>query len=152
MTNNKKSKWGFGVFALYGVFVLFILTLVLYVSLQDFQVVEKDYYKKDLAYQDQIDRMDLTNQLEKKLTVDLSPQGGNIIINFPVEKNKDISGAIKFFRPSNSRLDFEVAIDADSLGKQEIDINSMVRGYWKMKMNWTVDSVEYYKQEPLIIN
>ena len=149
---NKKSKWGFGVFALYGVFILFILSLVMYVSLQDIQVVEKDYYKKDLAYQDQIGRIERANQLEKKLTINVSPESGNILINFPVEANKEISGSIKLFRPSNARLDFEIAIDTDSMGVQEIDITSLVSGYWKMKMNWTVDSIGYYQEEPLVIN
>jgi len=132
----KKSRWGIGLFALYGVFVLFMLSLVMYVSLQDIQVVEEDYYQKDLAYQEQIDRMNRTDKLEKKLTIDFSPENGNIQVNFPVEINKDISGVIEFFRPSNSRLDFEIAIEADSLGIQEIELEPMARGYWKMKMSW----------------
>ncbi|MCK5124667.1 MAG: FixH family protein [candidate division Zixibacteria bacterium] len=149
---NKKSKWGFGLFFLYGGFVAFMLSIVLYVSIQDFQLVEKNYYKIDLAYQDQIDRMDRTNQLEKKLTINLSPVSENFLVTFPVEIDKEISGVIEFFRPSNARLDFKVPIETDSLGVQEVGTKSMARGYWKVKVNWTVDSVEYYSQETIMIN
>lgn len=150
--NNQKSKWGVGVSILYSIFVLFILTLVMYVSLQDIQLVEKNYYEKDLTYQDQYERIDRTNQLEKKLTITMSDESGNIFVNFPVEINKQISGNIKFFRPSNAGLDFEVPIKTDSLGVQQIDTKSMTRGFWKVQINWTVDTVEYYQQEPLMIN
>ncbi len=153
MTDKTKiSKWGFGVFALYGGFVFFILALVLYVSLQDIQLVEKDYYQKDLAYQDQIDRIDRTNLLSDKPTIDISGENGNILVKFPIQKNENIEGTIKFFKPSNSRYDFETTIKTDSLGVQEIDTKSMVRGFWKVNLDWKIDSIEYYSQEPLMIN
>lgn len=149
---TKKSKWGLGIFLLYGLFVIFILSLVMFASVHDVQLVEKNYYQKDLAYQDQIDRVDRTSRLEKKLTMDMSGENGNIKIKFPVGKNKIIEGTIKFFRPSNSRYDFEIPIKADSLGTQEIDTKLMIRGFWKVNLNWKVDSIEYYQQEPLMIN
>lgn len=152
MAKNNKSKWGIGVFILYGGFVLFILVLVMYVSIQDIQLVEEEYYQKDLAYQQQIDRIDRTNQLEEKLILNLPDENGNMLIKFPVKKNKEISGTIKFFRPSNDHLDFELPVETDSLGILQIDTKTMARGFWKVKVNWTIDSVEYFKQEPLMIN
>lgn len=150
--NSKKSKWGLGVFALYGGFVIFILSMIMYVSTQDIQLVAKDYYRKDLVYQNQIDRINRTNRLERKVTIDASSEDGNIIVQFPVDRVSEISGIIKFFRPSNARLDFEVPIEVDSLGVQQIDSESIVSGFWKVKIDWTIDSVEYYYQEPLMIN
>lgn len=149
---NRKSKWGFGVFILYGGFVVFILSLVIFTTRHDMQLVDKDYYQKDQAYQEQIERINRTNQLDEKLAITWSSASGNILIKFPVEKNKQISGNIKFFRPSNAQLDFEVPIKIDSLSVQEIDSRPLSRGYWKVIANWTVDSIEYYQQEPLIIN
>ena len=134
--------------------VIFMLAMVMYVSFQDFQLVEKDYYQKDLAYQNQIDRIERTNKLEQKPSIEISTETGNIFVKFPVENNKNIEGTIKFFKPSNSRYDFEIPIEIDSLGIQEIIINSkkMIPGFWKVNLNWKVDSVEYFSQEPLMIN
>ena len=153
MTDTKtKSKWGFGVFFLYSVFVIFILALVMYVSLQDFQLVEKDYYAKDLIYQKQIDRINRANKLAKKPTVRMSGESENILIDFQGSNNKNITGTIKFFKPSNARYDFELPIEIDSLGRQEINTKSMIPGFWKINIDWTIDSVEYFTQEPLMIN
>ena len=62
---SKKSAWGIGIFAGYGVFIIFVLALVLYASIQDVQLVEESYYEKGLAYQDRIDRRDRANQLAR---------------------------------------------------------------------------------------
>ncbi len=148
----KKSKWGWGVSALYIGFVFFILILIMYASIQDFQMVEENYYEKDLAYQKQIDRMERANRLEKNVSALYNSSTGNIIVQFPVEKYKDISGIIKMFRPSNAELDFEIPIRVDSLGVQEIKTDKMVRGYWLVKILWKLDSVEYFSQSPLMIN
>ena len=82
MTNKKhKSKWGYGVAFLYGGFVLFMLSIVFYVSFQDFQMVEDDYYRKELVYQDQIDKMERTRKNNSDVSVEIA-SSGNILIKF----------------------------------------------------------------------
>jgi hypothetical protein len=150
--NKSKSKWGIGVFLLYGSFVFFILMLVMFVSIQNFDMVEKNYYKKELAYQEQIDRIERTNQLENNISIDFSSETGNIQIKFPVEKSNRVSGTIKFFRPSNANLDFELPIQLDSMMIQEIVSEKVLRGYWLIKIIWSADSIEYYSEMPFFVN
>ncbi len=148
----KKSKWGWGLSAFLIGFVLFILALVISASFQDVQMVEDNYYQKGLDYQEQIDRMERADKLEKKVSASYNSTSGNIEVVFPIMENKELSGVIKMFRPSNAGLDFDVPILIDSSGVQEIKADRMLRGYWQIKILWKVDSLEYFSQLPLIIN
>lgn len=149
---KSKSKWGVGVFSLYGSFVFFILILVMFVSIQKFDFVEDNYYQKELVYQEQIDRIARTNNLEGKISVEFLANLEKIQINFPVAISNEITGTIKFFRPSNSNLDFELPIQLDSLMTQEVDAEKVVRGYWQIKINWSSDSIDYYSEIPFFVN
>ncbi len=152
MTNkNKKSKWGYGITLLYVGFVLFMLAIVFYVSFQDFQMVEDDYYQKELVYQDQIDKLERTRKNNADVIIKIA-DNGNILLKFPVMNNMDITGDIKLFRPSNVRMDIDLPVELDTSGTQEIETTKMARGYWKVKIDWMADSVEYYSQSPLFLN
>ncbi|MFH2036367.1 MAG: FixH family protein [Candidatus Zixiibacteriota bacterium] len=150
--NKNKSKWGMGIYAFYGSFIIFILVLVLYVSIQDFQMVEDNYYEKDLAYQNQIDKIGRAGQLEKDVEIGFSADNQRLKLTFPVLDPQPIEGQIVFYRPSNSRYDVAVPIKVDSLGNQEIEISNLIRGNWQLKISWMVDSVEYYSQSRIIVN
>ena len=141
---SRKSKWGIGLFILYGGFVLFMLTLVLYVSFQDMQLVEKDYYKKDLAYHDQIDKRERAQDFRDKMKIDFLPGEEKIMIQFSPKISGEISGVIRFFRPDGAEKDFQVAVDVDSLNIQFVPSRAMARGLWRIKIDWMVDSVEYF--------
>ncbi len=147
-----KSKWGWGISVLFIGFVLFILALVISASLQDVQLVEDNYYQKGLDYQGQIDRMERADKLEKNVSASYNSTSGNIEVVFPVMENMELSGVIKMFRPSNAGLDFDVPIQVDSSGVQEIKADRMLHGYWQIKILWKADSLEYFSQLPLIIN
>jgi hypothetical protein len=151
-SDTKKSKWGWGIAIFFIGSLLFILTLVLLASFRDVQLVEDDYYQKGLDYQQQIDRIKRTNELDRKVTAAYNTSSGNIEVTFPSMGNKAISGTIKMFRPSNRRYDFEVPIKVDSSGVQEIASEKMLPGYWQLKILWKVDSVEYFSQIPLMVN
>lgn len=147
--HSRKSRWGVGLFFLYGGFVLFMLILVLYVSFQDMQLVEKDYYKKDLAYQDLIDKRDRAQNLMK---IDFLTREETIMIRFSPEISGEITGTIRFFRPDGAEKDFQVAIEVDSINTQYVPAHDMARGLWRIKIDWMVDSVGYFHQTPLVVN
>jgi hypothetical protein len=153
MSNQpKKSKWGWGLAIAFIAALIFISSIVLYVTCQEVQPVEDEPYQKGLNYQQQIDRIKRTNALDKKVTASYNASAGNIEVRFPAMDNKRISGTIKMFRPSDSHYDFEVPIKTDSIGIQRIASNRMIPGYWQIKILWKVDSVEYFSQIPLMIN
>jgi len=144
------SKWGYGVYVLFIGFVLFILTLIIYVSSQDMQIVEADYYKKAYKYQDHINNKKNSRQLAVDVKIEYDPAKDKILILFP-NSTSDLEGKIQLFRPSDIRLDRKFTIEVDSLGIQEINVENFIAGLWKIKIDWSVDTVAYYYQSPLYL-
>ncbi|MCK4562677.1 MAG: FixH family protein, partial [Flavobacteriaceae bacterium] len=101
--------------------------------------VSEDYYKDELHYQEDIDKLKNALKLEQNITLNNSEKG--ITILFP--KNIDyqqIKGEVYFQRLSNIKLDFtkEIALKSN---KMFIPDSLLVSGKWIVKIDWK------YKEE-----
>lgn len=149
---TNKSNWGTGITILYSSFVLFILFIVLIAALQDYDLVHKDYYQKEIAYQEQIDRVNRTNSLTDPPRVEYLTDEGAVLLHFPDSAtNNSLTGSVVFFRPSDASLDRKVVLELDSKGQQKIQLQRLSRGNWKMQLYWAIDSVDYYYEESIYI-
>ena len=154
MNEKKKadSKWGWGIFVLYGSFVMFILSIVFYASFQNFELVEKDYYQKEMNYQSQIEKESKSVRLSSKITIAFESTDKKVTISFPNDFELDeITGEVYFFRPSNSNLDFKLPLKLNENYLQEVNSDNLVDGLWKIKINWTATGNEYYFEDTVII-
>ncbi len=154
MTEEKKnkSKWGIGIALLYGGFVVFMLTIVIFSTMQDFSLVEDNYYQKSLSYQTKIDNMKNTEKLSVKPFVKINSNEKSLTVTFPdsVAKN-GISGTLLFFRPSDKRADQMVPIDLNSSNQMILSTTRFLKGYWVMKLSWESEGTSYYQEENLTI-
>src|SRR5690606_28600828 len=111
-------------------------------------MVSDDYYRDEQVFQKQIDKTINTNNLEKQPSV--LKENNNLVIIFP-EELKNSTGKINFFRPSNSKLDFELNLELNSEAKQLINIDKLTIGKWKIKLNWKQDTTEYYLERDVFL-
>lgn len=144
------SLWGKGVWLLYGGFVAFILACVAIVAMQHIDLVESDYYEKGLDYQKQIKRIELGSG--EAPTVALNNDDESVLIGFnPSIIIPDFTGTILFFRPSDSRLDFEIPLKLDSSGSQKVLDNRLKSGYWRVKIAWQARQESYYSEHQIFM-
>ena len=149
----KKSKfnWGAGIFITILLFMIITISTAVFLINQDVDLVASDYYNKGIHHQEQIDRMNRTNALDEK--VQINPESGFIRLIFPkLFAQKSLSGTIQFYRPSDSKKDFTIPISIDTSAQQIVSTQTLNKGYWTVKLNWTQDSVEYYKESSFVIN
>jgi hypothetical protein len=150
MKENKFS-WGTGILITIIIFMVITISAVVYLMNQDVDLVASDYYNKGIHHQEQIDRVNRTDKMGNEVSI--NPENGFIRLTLPkLFVQKSLTGVIQFYRPSNEKKDFAVALNIDSSGQQLISTQSMDKGYWKVKLNWTQDSVEYYKESSFVIN
>jgi hypothetical protein len=142
-----KISWGKGIAGAYILFVIITLVLVVVMMRKDVDLVTPNYYEKELKYQDQINKINNTNKLKEALRVEYTD--GKITLNFPRIGN--VSGEVSFYRPSDPKKDFKLEIQADKENKQIVDAAALLKGYWKMKIEWKANGVDYYNEEQLII-
>jgi hypothetical protein len=149
----KKSKfnWGTGILITIIVFMAITISTVIFLMSQDVDLVASDYYDKGIHHQEQIDRMNRTNKMGDDVSI--SPENGFIKLVLPKSfVQKSLTGVIQFYRPSNEKKDFAVAVAIDTSGHQLISTQNMDKGYWRVKLNFTQDEVEYYKESSFVIN
>jgi hypothetical protein len=130
------------------VFVLLMGTLV-YKSLKtDFQLVTKDYYKDELAYQQVIDGSNRANRLSSKVQV--AQLNNELIVQLPAEMNgKTITGNIWLYCSSDDTKDRRLELSVDKTGKQVIDGKQILPANYLFKITWKADELNYYNEQQL---
>lgn len=139
-------NWGTRIVIAFICFVGVIVTLVTISMRQDVSLVAKDYYVQELAYQDQIERIENKNRMDIQPTVELN--AGQVELSI---KNLDLEGTVHFFRPSNSKLDKKYILQLDQNGKQAFSALDFEKGLWKVKINWSSEGKEYYSEHSLVL-
>ncbi len=149
-TNKKKSLWGVGIAVLYGSFVIFILSFVIFSTTQNYVLVEDNYYQKSLSYQDKIDMLKNTENLAVKPNLLLDKENKILTISFADSLAElGIAGTAHFFRPSDKRADQMIPISLDSNNQMTISTSRFLKGFWVLKLQWASSNTSYYQEENL---
>ena len=149
--SKSKFNWGTGILISIIVFMIITIGTVVFLMNQDVDLVASDYYDKGIQHQNQIDRENRTNSLSE--AVQIIPENGFVRLAFPKSySQKSLIGTIQFYRPSDSKKDLTLSISIDTSAQQSIPTQNLEKGYWKVKLNWTLDSMEYYKESSFVIN
>lgn len=152
MKKKKSSLWPVGIFSFYSLFVLALLAFIGFSRFHKMDLVTKNYYEEELKYQEHIDRQARAGALSQALAFQYDKAWKKISLTFPPEIDPaTISGTVFFFRPSDARQDLKIPIAVSQNGRQTIDVGTLAKGYWRVKIFWNVDDVEYYNEEILII-
>ncbi|MEO0901630.1 MAG: FixH family protein [Bacteroidota bacterium] len=145
-----KINWGTGIVIAFVAFICFILYFVVRMSMDDranHDLVTRDYYKQELAYQTEIDAANSAIRNEAKLKVEKKENG--IVISFPEQFDfKNITGKVSLYRPSNKHLDFDFPI---SLSNTHLLIpdNRLMDGRWDITVSWNYKKQVFLHKEKL---
>ena len=144
-------NWGTGILIVIIIFLIVTISTTVFLMNQKVDLVSSDYYKKGIEHQKQIDKVNRTNALDDKISI--LPEAGLIRVTFPKDfTKKNYFGDIQFYRPSDSNKDFTLKLNIDSTGQQLIPTKNIEKGYWKVILNWSQDSIDYYKENAFVIN
>ncbi len=139
-------NWGTGIVIAFTCFVAVIVSLVVISMRQNISLVDKDYYVQEIAYQDQIERINNKNEMSQK--PEIKKENGTIIIAL---HDRDLTGEIHFFRPSDASLDKKYVLQLDEAGIQQFSAFDFEKGLWKIKVNWNKNGKEYYSEHSLTL-
>ena len=145
-----KFNWGTGIVVAFVLFISFIMYFVVRMSTDDsnnHELVTKDYYKQELAYQKEIDAEKNALAHGAELKIKKSEEG--LIIQFPENyKPEEITGKVSLYRPSNRHLDVDFPI---SLSKTHLLIpdNQLVDGRWDIAISWEYKGNSFLHKEKL---
>jgi nitrogen fixation protein FixH len=114
------------------------------------ELVTKEYYRDELAYQNVIDGAKKANALSKSVIV--FKESDKIVVEFPPEmKNWPLQGSILFYCAANEGRDRTVKLNIVSGGKLEIDNRLLAPGNYTVKITWNSGNSEYYSEQAFIV-
>ena len=146
----KKINWGVGIVITIVCFMGFIMFFVIKMSTDtkyDHDLVTEEYYKEELAYQDQIDAQQNSAHLAENIQVEVSAEGIQILL--PSEKI-DIEGKVNLYRPSNKKLDLEIPVNLENQ-QMIIPAEKLVEGKYKLSIHWKWNGTTYLFKKDLQI-
>lgn len=146
-----KISWPTGIIIAMSAFIIFILSFVYkatFMTEYDHHLVSEDYYKDELNYQQEIDKLNKAATLKEDVTLTKVAEG--LLIKFPAEFDPEkITGTISFQRPSNDKIDFELPIKLTTADYLIADDN-LVQGIWNVKIEWVINGTAYLFKEKLM--
>jgi hypothetical protein len=144
-----KINWGTGIIIAFVAFISVIMYFVINMNINkkyDYDLVTEDYYKKELEFQNDINKE--TNSKTLEVNINWKKTNEGILIEFPETLNKEkITGKVFLYRPSNKQFDFETTI---SLSNHNLLIpdKRLLDGRWNIKVDWQYNGKSYlYKKE-----
>ncbi len=129
----------------YLAFVALILTLVFLSYSQKVELVSKDYYTKELAYQKQIDAAKNAQAIQKDISFEFLPEKALIRMNHSVFKG-NLHGEIIFYHVAESSNDVHVPLNLVN-NEQEINTGTFKKGTYRVMLTWQDDEKQYYVEK-----
>lgn len=145
-----KINWGTSIVIAFGLFITFILYFVFKVqsdSKYENELVVEEYYKQELAFENQLKKEQNANDNSQQIRINASDEG--IVIIFPTDLDlTQVKGKVSFYRPSNQDLDFEVPISFSG-SHLLIPKQNLVDGLWDISVDWTYGGKEFLTKKTI---
>lgn len=152
MNKFKKNIW---MYAIIGVFVVFAGLMTFFATIATHyksDLVISDYYKAEIQYQKQINKMNNTAAMQAKPLLKYDSLSHKVYLTLIHTGNKDsIGGSLYFYRPDDPKNDFTVAIHTNGDGTQIIDGNNHKYGRYIVKMDWRENGTAYYLEKAICL-
>lgn len=142
-------SWGKSILFAFILFGALMATLVSLCFRQDVSLVTSDYYKEELAYQDQIDRMTNTSDLEEK--PDISTDGAGVLKVTFNRFNEVESGDLRLFRPSDPRLDKQFTLSHSKESFRLFSVKGYKKGLYRARMQWKMSGKEFFFEQVIFL-
>lgn len=140
------KNWGTRILFLYLGFVALIAALVTMSMRQKTDLVSKDYYAQELAYQDKLDKMNRTRGLTEP--VRWSMQDRKLQLQFPSGAQFPISGTVTLFCASDAGKDRNISFNTQG-PTCDLIMPGIVPGHYTLQIDWQGGSQTYYQEGAL---
>ncbi|PID56941.1 MAG: hypothetical protein CR986_09690 [Ignavibacteriae bacterium] len=146
-----KLNWGTGITITIIVFTLTSLIFIYFATTQDINLVRDDYYEAEVNFNKKMETVKLTKTLSEEIKIKTTQN--YIEIQFPAKfPHNKIKGVINLYRPSDRKKDLSLNIQTDSTNLQLINTKKIIRGMWRINIDWSVDSTNYFSTKSIMIN
>ena len=143
-----KFNWGTGIFIFLVVFVITLISFVIFTLQFKVNLVHKDYYEKGVDHTEQMK----VNQRSAVHRNDFKVASSDDMVQIQINKSlaeKIDSGSIHIYRPSDSRKDIFLTMDNKS--NLVLSREQLVKGRYIFKFHWYSRGIKYQVDKSVYI-
>ena len=143
-------NWGHKLTIFIVLFLVVMLGMVFYATMQTNEMIDDNYYQKELEYQDVIDaKQNLVNISSNNL---ISQTFLEVVITLPPGTFEKLEkGNIELLRNDSKANDVQLEIEPNGSNRRTIPKSSLLKGMYKSRIKWTNDGKEFYKEESVFV-
>lgn len=138
-------NWGWKITVLYVLFAAGILSLVFLSINQKIDLVDKNYYEKELVHQSRLDQQANYASLEKKCSFQF--ENGNAVVHFPFTLNEMKDATVKVYCPSNNKFDASYNLTPSADSGFVFSLPQGIPSRYNIEVFWKKDGKEFYHEE-----
>jgi hypothetical protein len=141
--------WGNKLLLAFAGFAALIGTMVYKCMHQNFELVSKDYYDEELAYQHKIDGKINAAKFSPVTVVHTADSLG---VFLPAEQVGHVASAtVSLYCAANASLDRSFTFPSVAGSYIALDRETIVQANYTVKLSWTADGTQYYTEKPLYL-
>ncbi len=143
-------NWGHKITIVIVLFLVGMLGMVYYASLQSNEMIDDHYYEKEIEYQSVIDAQKNLMAISPATMFDQNKD--EVVITFPAGSYEKMEqGTVELLRSDAESKDVRFAIQINGTDHLNIDKNPLSKGMYKARIKWTNDHKDYYREENLYV-
>lgn len=139
-------NWGKGIALFLVLFIGFILTLAIILMQANTDLVGEDYYKKEIAYEDEIVAESNAKNSDAQIETESSAEGLFIHI-----KNVDSPEAVKIHLLRGNNQDLDISMPGDGAATF-IERSKLIDGKYILTITWNKDGKAYQIKKDIWVN
>lgn len=143
-------NWGYKIMLVIVVFMVGMLGLVYFAFQQNVDMIDDNYYEKELLYQNVIDGKNNFDALQASSILTQDPT--NLILHLPTALAKGVqNGTLQLIRNDDPKKDKTYTLKTDTMGIMYLPKDALRTGWYTARMHCLHDSKEYYREEKINI-
>lgn len=150
-TPSGRWHWGTRIAIVYTAFAVSTVGFVVFAMHRPVDLVHPDYYARSLQHDAHLAAIGRTGALGDAFSIAQAGSGRSVIIRWPRDMAPAVAGSATFYRADNAHADRVVALAPDAEARQEIMVDSALRGLWTVQVEWSAGGESYYAERRLML-
>lgn len=143
-------NWGHKITLVIVVFIISMLAMVFVAFKQTNEMMDTNYYEKELKYQSLIDAAHNLNAVSNEALLTQTGEGLRLSIPPALAGNFE-NGSIEFLRNNDEKKDITLSFKPDAQGLFLIPPSRVSPGSYKVRIKWDSDKKAYYREQNIVI-
>lgn len=145
-------NWGYKITIVIATFIVGMLSMVFIASKQTNDMIDSNYYAKELAYQQIIDAVHNTNPYLSAISITQNEK--DVMVKLPIEIVNQVQdgGTIELIKVDDKTKDNNISFAPNaSTGQQLISKSSLFAGAYLLRISWKNNGVSYYHKQQVTV-